>query len=51
MQNHDCRYETFSKLPTNTVYFKSDYWHRVRPVSDGVRKSMSWLGSRNPKMK
>ena len=49
--NHDCRYETFSKLPTNTaLFFKSDYWHRVRPVSDGVRKSIvGWV--LGPKMR
>ena len=39
------RYETFSKLPLNTaLFFKSDYWHRVRPVTKGVRKSLvGWV--------
>ena len=47
--NHDCRYDTFSKLPINTaLFFKSDYWHRVRPVKNGIRKSIvGWvLGSK-----
>tara|TARA_B110000211_G_C13775656_1_gene419518 strand:- start:41 stop:631 length:591 start_codon:yes stop_codon:yes gene_type:complete len=47
--NHDCRYDTFSKLPLNTaLFFKSDYWHRVRPVTNGIRKSIvGWvLGSK-----
>ena len=49
--NHDCRYATFSKLPVNTaLFFKSDYWHRVRPVSKGIRKSLvGWV--LGPKMK
>ena len=39
------RYETFSKLPLNTaLFFQSDYWHRVRPVTKGVRKSLvGWV--------
>ena len=39
------RYKTFSKLPINSIlFFQSDYWHRVRPVTDGVRKSMvGWV--------
>ena len=43
--NHECRYDTFSKLPLNTaLFFKSDYWHRVRPVTNGVRKSLvGWV--------
>ena len=39
------RYDTFTKLPLNTaLFFKSDYWHRVRPVTKGVRKSLvGWV--------
>ena len=39
------RYETFNKLPLNTaLFFQSDYWHRVRPVTKGVRKSLvGWV--------
>ena len=39
------RYETFSKLPLNTaLFFQSDYWHRVRPVRRGIRKSLvGWV--------
>jgi|TARA_B100000780_G_C20896733_1_gene356871 PKHD-type hydroxylase len=49
--NNDCRYDTFSKLPLNTaIFFKSDYWHRVRPVTNGIRKSIvGWV--LGPKMK
>ena len=45
------RYDTFSKLPLNTaIFFKSDYWHRVRPVTKGVRKSLvGWV--LGPKLK
>ena len=39
------RYDTFTILPLNTaLFFKSDYWHRVRPVTKGVRKSLvGWV--------
>ena len=39
------RYKTFSKLPINSMlFFQSYYWHRVRPVTNGVRKSMvGWV--------
>ena len=39
------RYKTFSNLPINTIlFFQSDYWHRVRPVTNGVRKSIvGWV--------
>ena len=49
--NVECRYDTFTKLPLNTVlFFKSDYWHRVRPVTKGVRKSLvGWV--LGPKLK
>jgi len=41
----ETRYETFSKLPLNTaLFFQSDYWHRVRPVTKGIRKSLvGWV--------
>ena len=40
------RYITFDKnTKTNTaLFFQSDYWHRVRPVQKGVRKSLvGWV--------
>ena len=39
------RFKTFSELPVNTIlFFQSEYWHRVRPVHDGVRKSLvGWV--------
>jgi len=39
------RFKTFTKLPLNSIlFFQSDYWHRVRPVTNGVRKSMvGWV--------
>ena len=39
------RFKTFSKLPLNTIiFFQSEYWHRVRPVTKGVRKSLvGWV--------
>ena len=39
------RFKTFSELPVNTIlFFQSEYWHRVRPVQKGVRKSLvGWV--------
>ena len=39
------RFKTFTKLPLNSIlFFQSDYWHRVRPVTKGVRKSLvGWV--------
>ena len=39
------RFKTFTKLPSNSIlFFQSDYWHRVRPVTKGVRKSLvGWV--------
>ena len=39
------RFKTFSELPVNTIlFFQSEYWHRVRPVQKGVRKSLvGWI--------
>lgn len=42
----DKRYITYSnKVKKNTaLFFQSDYWHRVRPVQKGIRKSLvGWL--------
>lgn len=38
------RYKTF-KLPTGSaIFFQGDQWHRVRPVTSGVRKSLvAWF--------
>ena len=40
----DPRYETF-KLPTGSaIFFQGDQWHRVRPVTSGLRKSLvAWF--------
>jgi len=34
------RYETFKLKKGSAIFFQSDVWHRVRPVSSGVRKSL-----------
>ena len=34
------RYETFKLKKGSAIFFHSDVWHRVRPVSSGVRKSL-----------
>ena len=39
------RVTTFKKLPKNQmIFFQSEFWHRVRPVTKGVRKSLvAWV--------
>ena len=40
----DQRYETLKLSKGSIVIFKSDKWHRVRPVTSGVRKSLvTWF--------
>ena len=34
------RYQTFKLNRGSAIFFQSDVWHRVRPVSSGVRKSL-----------
>ena len=34
------RFKTFKLKKGAAIFFKSHAWHRVRPVSDGVRKSL-----------
>ena len=34
------RYETFKLKKGSAIFFQADVWHRVRPVSSGVRKSL-----------
>ena len=34
------RYKTFKLKKGFAIFFQSDRWHRVRPVSSGVRKSL-----------
>ena len=34
------RYKTFKLKKGLAIFFQSDRWHRVRPVSSGVRKSL-----------
>lgn len=37
---HSPRYKTFFAQPGKAIFFMSDYFHRVRPISSGVRKSL-----------
>ena len=42
--NKDIRYDTFKLQKGSIVIFPSDKWHRVRPVTSGVRKSLvTWF--------
>jgi len=43
--NMENRLQTFEKLPKNQmIFFQSEFWHRVRPVTKGVRKSLvGWV--------
>ena len=34
------RYQTFKLKKGSAIFFQSDVWHRVRPVSSGERKSL-----------
>ena len=34
------RYKTFKLKKGSAIFFQSDVWHRVRPVSSGARKSL-----------
>ena len=38
--NKKPRYETFKLKKGSAIFFQSDVWHRVRPVSSGMRKSL-----------
>ena len=41
------RNETFKLTRGNAIFFTSDIWHRVRPVTSGVRKSLvAWFTGR-----
>ena len=38
------RYESFRLEKGSAIFFQSDQWHRVRPVTSGVRKSIvAWF--------
>ncbi len=40
----DPRFETFKPKPRSAIFFQSDQWHRVRPVTSGLRKSIvAWF--------
>jgi|SaaInlV_120m_DNA_3_1039746.scaffolds.fasta_scaffold08585_1 PKHD-type hydroxylase len=40
----DPRYETFKSKPWTAIFFQGDQWHRVRPVTSGLRKSLvAWF--------
>ncbi len=43
--NTDVRHVTFEKMKPNTaLFFQADLWHRVRPVTRGVRRSLvGWI--------
>ena len=43
--NQKDRHKTFHKLPVNQMlFFQSEFWHQVRPVTKGVRKSLvGWV--------
>ena len=43
--NQKDRLKTFHKLPVNQMlFFQSEFWHQVRPVTKGVRKSLvGWV--------
>tara|TARA_B100001564_G_scaffold166101_1_gene139575 strand:- start:33 stop:638 length:606 start_codon:yes stop_codon:yes gene_type:complete len=40
MLGRECRYETIPSKKGTAVFFKSDYFHRVRSVTKGLRKSL-----------
>ena len=44
-ENQLDRIETFKNMPVNQmIFFQSEFWHRVRPVTKGVRKSLvGWV--------
>ena len=44
-ENQLDRIETFKNMPVNQmIFFQSEFWHRVRPVTNGVRKSLvGWV--------
>jgi PKHD-type hydroxylase len=38
------RYTTIKRQPNTGFFFQSHYWHRVRPITKGVRKSLvGWV--------
>ena len=40
----DLRYHTFKRSMGTIILFKSSSWHRVRPVTSGIRKSLvGWV--------
>ena len=40
----DLRYDTFKLSKGSVLIFRSDLWHRVKPVTSGVRKSLvTWF--------
>ena len=40
----DPRFVTFKSKPGTAVFFQGDQWHRVRPVTSGLRKSLvAWF--------
>jgi len=38
--NDEVRYKTFVREPGKVIFFMSDWFHRVRPIRSGVRKSL-----------
>ena len=40
----DPRFESFKLPKGSAIFFQADQWHRVRPVTSGVRKSIvAWF--------
>ena len=40
----DPRYKSFKLPKGSAIFFQGDKWHRVRPVTSGVRKSIvAWF--------
>ena len=40
----DARYKTFKLKPWSAIFFQGDQWHRVRPITSGLRKSIvAWF--------
>jgi PKHD-type hydroxylase len=40
----DPRYKTFKLKPWSAIFFQGDQWHRVRPITSGLRKSIvAWF--------
>ena len=42
--NHPERIQTFKLKKGQAIFFHSDFWHRVRPIKSGIRKTLvAWF--------